>query len=131
MNMKLNFIDLERQIAENKQAISSLSDEGQKLEDALWELKILPRAKKLIGKCFKYRNSGGKHDEPWDLFLRIEGVCDREFIVTKIEFLPDGSLELHVRDYLWLHDGAISKNYIPIAPSLFRKHLANARKYIQ
>jgi hypothetical protein len=50
--------------------------------------------KKLIGKCFKYHNSGGGCDERWWLYAKVERVEDGRLYVFTFETLPNGTINI-------------------------------------
>lgn len=70
----------------------------RKLQDAVWkehEKKHTAEAKKLIGKCFKFRNSyscpEGDKDKWW-FYRRVIGVADGCTITIEHEVDKDGNL---------------------------------------
>lgn len=50
--------------------------------------------KKLVGKCFKYHNSGGGCDERWWLYAKVERVEDGRIYVFTFEELPNGTINI-------------------------------------
>lgn len=69
------------------------------IRDEIWKRENAERRAqnaKLIGKCFKYRNSyGGSHERWWWLYVKITGVTTRgEF--EGIQFQDDGEGRLTV-----------------------------------
>lgn len=57
------------------------------LEHQEMEEKVLPEAKKLIGQCYKYRNSYGGDREPWWLYQKIvsiKSISDENRVWVKV-----------------------------------------------
>jgi hypothetical protein len=50
--------------------------------------------KTMIGKCFKYRNSGGGCDSKWWLYVKITRAEDGHLRVFKFEQLPNGCVSI-------------------------------------
>lgn len=50
--------------------------------------------KTLIGRCFKYHNSGGGCDEKWWLYLKVTHAVDGHLRVFKFEKLPNGNISI-------------------------------------
>jgi hypothetical protein len=49
---------------------------------------------KLVGRCFKYHNSGGGCDERWWLYYRIVGLNEYRLDALSFEVLPNGNISI-------------------------------------
>jgi hypothetical protein len=71
---------------------AQLRAKANKAQAAAWEAERKERAKanrKLVGKTFKYRNSGGG-DEQWWLYAKVQGAKDGNLLLFKFEQTPWG-----------------------------------------
>lgn len=71
---------------------AQLRDRANKAQHAAWEAEKKDRAKenrRLIGKTFKYRNSGGGGDQWW-LYAKVQGIKDGSLLLFKFEETPWG-----------------------------------------
>jgi hypothetical protein len=50
--------------------------------------------KTMVGKCFKYSNSGGGCDERWWLYVKVTRLHDGHLRVFKFERLPNGNISI-------------------------------------
>ena len=101
-----------------------LRDQMDKLQRQDFVERILPKAKKHIGKAYKYLNSGGRFDTVWWHFVKIIGVSEKsgEFVVIKLDIYPDDSCKIEFKDRAWNHDGGSpceAAGYIPIDAETF------------
>lgn len=78
------------QIEELKKAAKDALERLQAAED-------IERKKtdtKLVGRCFKYLNSGGGCDERWWLYYRITGLNEYRLNALSFEVLPNGNISI-------------------------------------
>jgi hypothetical protein len=74
--------------------IGQLKEQEQNLRNEIYALekeeltkRIMPKAKKLIGKCYKYRNSYGGDQKPWWLYqkvVEIKSINDENRVWLKV-----------------------------------------------
>lgn len=75
--MKETINELKKQIIKLEKPVIKLKEKLAKLEDE----KIKKKNSKLIGKCFKYRNSYSS-GEKWWLYTKVIGVTDYDRVKT-------------------------------------------------
>ena len=76
----MNKKELEKKANKLKDELSPIQEQLKEI----YEKEEKEERKKLIGKCYIYRNSGGAGEE-WDLFIKIIGVTNIGFKMIKAE----------------------------------------------
>jgi hypothetical protein len=74
-------------IEQLKEQEQSLRNEIYALEKEELTKKVMPKAKKLIGKCYKYLNSYGGDQKPWWLYqkvVEIKSINDENKVWLKV-----------------------------------------------
>lgn len=56
---------------------------------------------RLLGKCFKYNNSGGGCDERWWLYAKVIAVKDGSLRLFQFERRPNGITEIDPDRHTW------------------------------
>jgi len=69
-----NLKELKRRKKEIRKERNKLNKEESKINNAIEKQETIPKMKKNIGKCYKYRNSGGGVDSEWWLYTKITGI---------------------------------------------------------
>ncbi len=69
----------------------------RKIEDK----KSLKEKQKLLGKCFKYKNSDS--NESWFIYLKVLAVTKDAYTHLEVERRPDGNLKIILEDNFTYH----------------------------
>jgi len=81
-----------------------LAMERVRINSRIWEIKREEnneRNQKLIGKCYRYRNSFGNENEGWWLYIRVLEIEDGNLIVHRFQTDRNGRIEIEPRRVEW------------------------------
>jgi len=82
----------------------------------------------MIGKCFKYSNSGGGCDTRWWLYVKVTRIDDGHLRVFKFEQLPNGCVSIEPDQFSYSGKmGAEGSGYIEIEPTEFDREFSKLR----
>lgn len=90
----------------------------QEIKEKIKLLEELPRAKSLVGKCFKYLNSFGPN-ENWWLYIRIVRNDGCDVIIDKFQEDAYGKVEFFYAEVSYSH--YFGSSYIPISEEEYFK----------
>ena len=96
--MKNNEKQLTTKINELQKKIEPLRKELKKIEDK----NSLKEKEKLLGKCFKFQNSGGS-DKKWWIYTKVIAVSKDTHTHLKVERNPDGNLSIDLTEDFTYH----------------------------
>lgn len=113
--------------------LEMLRKASQTAQHALWQAEAAERDKanaKLIGKCFKYRNSSGG-TEKWWLYIKITAVDDGNLRAFKFQQYSSGEINIQSNDFIY-HGRSLTENggYIKIATKEFNREWAKLHTVI-
>ena len=128
--MRMNKIDKLKE-KERKTRMQIYNIEKKELEQ-----KILPKAKKLIGKCFKYSNSySGSNDSRWWLYqkiLSISTVMGENSVLVKInEFQKDCRGKIDFQANTSFRDLRGQRGWIKISNKTYEKEKKKLVKILE
>lgn len=87
---------LEERLEKKRQQFEKVRVQLRNLEHDRDDLIKIPKMKKLIGKCFKYRNSYGGDSQDWWLYIYVRGVKGTDFITDQFQTCSDGRIEIEL-----------------------------------
>jgi len=94
----MNKKELNKKIGELQKKIDPLRKELRKIEDKA----SLKEKQKLLGRCFKYKDSYGS-GEKWWTYIKVVAVSKDVFTHLKVERRPDGFLSIRLEDDFTYH----------------------------
>jgi len=89
----MNKKQLTTKINELQKKIDPLRKELRKIDDK----KSLKEKEKLLGKCFKYKNSG-YDDETWFVYIKVIAVTQDTYTHLEVKRRPNGMLFIKLED---------------------------------
>lgn len=125
---------LKHQIATKEGERQALTKDIQQLESQLYALQIDPHMQAMVGKCFKYRNSYGKSEQDWWLYVKVTGYRpkNRSLVMSHYQKTSQGHIEITP------HEETFSTNplhyhlfQVPITLKAFNASIAGAIKELE
>ena len=89
----MNKKEINKKIGELQKKIDPLRKELRKIEDKA----SLKGKQKLLGKCFKYKNTG-YDKETWFTYIKVISVTKDTYTHLQVERRPDGNLRMTLED---------------------------------
>lgn len=105
------------------QSIEKLREASFAAQNALHEAEAIERDKynkTMIGRCFKYRNSGGGCDDKWWLYVKVTRAEDGHLRVFKFEQLPNGNISIEPDQFSYSGKMDDRSGYKAIEPTELR-----------
>ena len=78
-----NLKELKKRKKEIRKERKELNKEESKINNLIEKEEVIPKMKKNVGKCYKYRNSDG--ESKWWLYTKITGVKNGCYITVSFE----------------------------------------------
>ena len=125
---------IKEQIRSQKNQRDTLNKKINQLERQVYQSEIEPKMKRMIGKCFKYRNSYGSGSKDWWLYSKIIDYKpqDQVLVVCSYQRTSDGRIEITVEETR--HVAVSSEDHlfqIPITLKQFSANLDRAIKELE
>ena len=106
--------ELQDEIAHTELQIASLGGRRRHLEATFHQQEIEPTLKKLIGKCFKYRNSYSS-DSKWWLYSKIVGYKRPDLILHTFQIIPTEGIEFETKKIAYKGNSHLFETSISLA----------------
>lgn len=84
--------------------LKDLAMERVRINSRIWEINRKQRQEqnvKLIGKCYRYRNSFGNENKGWWLYIQVLELEDGNLIVHRFQTDSNGRIEVEPRRVEW------------------------------
>lgn len=111
--------------------IEELKKAAHAATNALWQAEAVERDNlnaALVGKCFKYSNSGGGSDKRWWLYLKILRVDDGNLRAFKFQQYANDSehIEIEPNEFIY-HGRSLTSDggYTEIKPAEYEREWAS------
>lgn len=111
--------------------LEKLREVAYKATSALAAAETKLRAKKnaeLVGKCFRYHNSGGGCTGRWWLYAKVLETKDGGLICFKFQKLPNGNMMIEPLEYV--SASHLTNSYSPIPAGDFNKAWRAVQKHV-
>ena len=133
-----NLKDLKKRKKEIRKERKKLNKEENKINNTIQKQEVIPKMKKNIGKCYKFRNSGGGVDSKWWLYIKITGIKNSCYTTVSFEY-PKGEfseytmieIERHVSPSRFEGNISYPSNYIEITKEEYNKAREKILKEIE
>lgn len=133
-----NLKELKKRKREIRKERKKLNKEESKINNVLQKEEVIPKMKKNIGKCYKFRNSGGGVDSEWWLYTKITGIKNSCYTTSSFQH-PKGEyieyimieIERHVSPSRFESCTDYPSNYIEITEEEYNKAREKILKEIE
>lgn len=93
-------VELTKQITAKTKERKQLNKEISALQDTLNKTETEPKMRKMIGKCFKYRNNFGSGCKGWWMYSKILDVWEGSYIVCTCQRDANGVITIETRRFV-------------------------------